>query len=337
MRFKSLYQYLWEQADKNDISDSLLKVILDVALGGKILRSHIVRNAYSFAQNVVETENTHGEKQHRLDLLAHEIFLNALKEGNVCRYMISEESADRIEFTENSHKGQFSVYIDPLDGTSNVDSNVTVGTIFSIYSSQGEISQRKNIETGRAQLASGYIIYGTSTMLVLTMGSGVHGFSYDTQLGEFILSHPNMKVPKSGSTYAINEGNFENFPSQIREYLSFCKQSDAENNLPYKCRYIGSMVADMHRILLHGGIFMYPSTRDYPNGKLRLMYECMPMALILEQAGGLAIDGMRPILDIEGHSCHQKIPFIAGSYNMVRKVLSLYKNESIKNHLLYCC
>lgn len=174
-------------------------------------------------------------------------------------------------------------------------------------------------------------------MMVITYGTDVYGFTLDTVTGEFLLTHPNIKISKHGSTYAINEGNSEYFPHQIRQFLTFCKQSDSENNMPYKSRYVGSMVADIHRTLFFGGIFLYPSTSNHPNGKLRLLYECNPLAYIIEQAGGLAIDGMRPILSIPILKNHQKVPFIAGSYNMVKKVLNLYTNQSINNHVYYSC
>ena len=228
--------------------------------------------------------------------------------------------------------------MDPLDGSSNIDVNVSVGSVFSIYT-HGCV-QGNNIyanKSGRDQCLSGYVIYGTSTMLVVTYGTGVFGFTLDISSGQFKLTHPSIKVSKTGCSYAINEGNSEEFPSQIRQYLAFCKRTDPECNLPYKSRYVGSMVADMHRTLLQGGIFLYPSTRKHPNGKLRLLYECNPMAFIIEQAGGLAIDGMRPILSVPILKIHQKIPFIAGSYNMVKCILNLYKNESINNHVYYSC
>lgn len=332
---KTLYQYCLELVKDNTISIELAQTLMDFSLGGKKLKIHIENNSYGVAGGYMEEKNSHGENQHRLDIIAHEIFLNILKGSGLCRYLISEECEQRIELSIDTNQQLFDVFIDPLDGTSNVDANVSVGTIFSIFN--GSDTNKISTLKGRTQLAAGYLIYGTTTMLVLTFGKGVCGFTFDKNLGEFLLTHEKIKICKSGSSYSINEGNWGNFPSQIRNYLNFCKQSDEDCQLPYKSRYIGSMVADIHRILMFGGIFMYPSTSLYPKGKLRLMYECNPMAFLIEQAGGLAIDGMVPILDVIPREYHQKIPFIAGSYNMVKKVLNLYKNESINNHVFYSC
>jgi fructose-1,6-bisphosphatase I len=336
MKFKTLYQYIWEEVQYNGLSIELAKILMDISIGGKILRENIERSVFTLNTEIFGA-NVHGENQHSLDILAHNVFCNVLDDGNVCRYLISEENEQRIEFKVASKDSEFEVYIDPLDGTSNLDANVSVGSIFSIYNNPVDLSSKRSNKVGRRQIGAGYLIYGTSTMLVITFGSGVNGFTYDKNIGEFLLTHPKIKVNKFGNSYAINEGNFGDFPIQIRKYLTFCKQSDEDNKLPYTLRYIGSMVADIHRILLNGGIFMYPSTRLNPKGKLRLMYECNPIAMIIEQAGGLAIDGMSPVLDVTVSSYHQKIPFIAGSYNMVKNVLNLYKNESINNHMFYSC
>jgi len=336
MKFKTLSQYIWEEVQYNGLSNELAKILMDISIGGKILRDNIEKNVFALNTDIFET-NVHGENQHSLDIIAHNVFCNILDDGNICRYLISEEKEQRIEFKVSSKDSEFEIYIDPLDGTSNLDANVSVGSIFSIYGNPVDLSSKLSNNVGRRQMGAGYLIYGTSTMLIITLGKGVNGFTYDKNIGEFLLTHPKMRVSKSGSSYAINEGNFGDFPIQIRKYLTFCKQSDDDNKLPYTLRYIGSMVADIHRILLSGGIFMYPSTRLNPKGKLRLMYECNPIAMIIEQAGGLAIDGMSPILDAKVLNYHQKIPFIAGSYNMVKNVLNLYKNESINNHMFYSC
>ncbi|WP_236537028.1 class 1 fructose-bisphosphatase [Sphingobacterium composti Ten et al. 2007 non Yoo et al. 2007] len=337
MKLKTLHQFFWQEIQDNKLSKELAKILVDITFAGKILRTQIENNSLTSSPVISTSINHHGENQHKLDALSHEIFYDTLKESNLCKNLVSEEVEEKIILSSLECKGSFDVYIDPLDGTSNLDSNVSVGTIFSIYHSSKGPNLKNSLIKGRSQVAAGYLIYGTTTMLVLTIGQGVHGFTYDRNLGEFLLTHSKIRISKSGSTYSINEGNCEDFPYQIRNYLNFCKQEDAENKLPYKARYIGSMVADIHRILFNGGIFLYPSTRKYPKGKLRLMYECNPIAFIIEQAGGLAIDGMGAILDVKCTNHHQKTPFIAGSYNMVKNVLNLYKNESISNHLFYSC
>jgi len=339
MEYKTLYQFFWEKVREGEISDELSKILQDICLGVKLLNKQI--NAYALFSDSEQTisKNYHGERQHKLDILAHNIFLESLEKGGVCNNLISEESEQEICLGNQTRSDfDFTVCIDPLDGSSNIDSYVSVGTIFSIFRDEKSNKTKKSsTRIGREQVAAGYSIYGTTTMLVLTVGKGVYGFSLDLNIGEFLLTHKNLKISKTGNTYSVNEANYENFPIQIKDYLTLCKSTDEDNVLPYKARYIGSMVADIHRTLLNGGIFLYPSTKNHPHGKLRLLYECFPIAFIFEQAGGLAIDGMKPILDVSCRKHHQKVPFIAGSYNMVKKVLDLYKNESLKKHLYYSC
>ncbi|WP_225554641.1 class 1 fructose-bisphosphatase [Sphingobacterium bovistauri] len=328
-----------DEVEAGVITVGLSAVLMDISLAAVAVSRIVNRNVFDSLVMVPETVNTHGEKQHRLDMKAHDIFVSFLKKGKRCNYLISEECEDTIDLHNDLYDDSvYTVCMDPLDGSSNIDVNVSVGSIFSIYSQEWQSKAGLTpIKSGQEQRVAGYVIYGTSTTMVITFGTGVYGFTLDYVTGEFLLTHPNIRLSKSGSSYAINEGNSEDFPHQIREFLAFCKQSDFENNLPYKSRYVGSMVADIHRTLLQGGIFLYPSTSTHPKGKLRLLYECNPMAYIIEQAGGLAIDGMRPILSIPVLKNHQKVPFIAGSYNMVKKVLNLYSNESINNHVYYSC
>ncbi|VTP96880.1 class 1 fructose-bisphosphatase [Sphingobacterium daejeonense] len=210
-----------------------------------------------------------------------------------------------------------------MDGSSNIDANVSVGTIFSIYKriSTGEELQSVDFsQTGREQVAAGYVIYGSSTMLVYSTGKGVNGFTLDPSIGEFCLSHPRLKIPENGKTYSVNESNYNQFSIAVKQYLQYCKEIDKDSNRPYSSRYIGSLVADFHRNMIQGGIFLYPDTYQYPNGKLRLMYECNPLAFIAEQAGGIATTGENPILDIIPTKLHQRTPLIIGSKNMVEMV-----------------
>jgi fructose-1,6-bisphosphatase I len=235
--------------------------------------------------------------------------------GHLCA-MASEESNGLIEIPEKYVWGNYVRIYDPLDGSSNIDANITIGTIFGIYkriSNSGPGTLEDCLQPGYKQIAAGYIIYGTSTMFVYTTGQGVHGFTLDPSVGEFLLSHENIIIPKKGKTYSINEGNFNFWNPQIQKYTEYIKEIDSSTNRPDSLRYIGTMVGDIHRTLLYGGIFMYPGDKKNTNGKLRLMYECNPMAFVVEQAGGKASDGYQRILDIHPTSLHQQVPIIIDS------------------------
>ena len=249
-------------------------------------------------------ENVQGEEQQKLDVYANEAFMEELQASGECCGIASEENEDVTTFHEGlCRNAKYIVCMDPLDGSSNIDVNVSVGTIFSIYRRKSPIGEAAVLDDflqkGSEMVAAGYIIYGSSTMLVYTVGRGVNGFTLDPSLGEFCLSHPNIKTPASGKIYSINEGNYEKFPVGIKKYIKYCQEKDAKTNRPYTSRYIGSLVADFHRNMLKGGVFMYPSTDSHPNGKLRLLYECNPIAFIAEQAGGLAFSEEGRILDLQ--------------------------------------
>jgi fructose-1,6-bisphosphatase I len=246
--------------------------------------------------------------------------------GEVCAFA-SEEEENMIALKgTHSKDGHYVVCIDPLDGSSNIDVNVSIGTIFSVYRrvtpAGTEPTLADVLQPGNRLVASGYVIYGSSTMLVFSTGKGVNGFTLDNSIGEFCLSHPNILSPKDGNTYSLNEGNAMDFPETVQNYISWCKEKDKETKRPYSARYIGSMVADLHRNLLKGGIFIYPPTEKAPNGKLRLLFECIPMAFIVEQAGGIATTGKHRILDIIPTALHQRVPIYIGSENMVKKALT---------------
>jgi len=240
-----------------------------------------------------------------------------LKKGGETCAIISEEEEEMVDLDSNS--GRYVVAIDPLDGSSNIDVNVSIGTIFSIYRRKtpvgGPITEQDYLQKGNEQVAAGYILYGSSTMLVYTTGNRVNGFTYEPSLGEFFLSHQDMSIPVNGKIYSINEGSYNSFEDGVKNYIDFCR----DNN--YSGRYIGSLVADFHRNLLKGGIYIYPKTKNSPNGKLRLMYECNSLAFLAEQAGGVATDGSQRILDIQPTEIHQRIPFFVGSKNMVGKAV----------------
>ena len=268
--------------------------------------------------------NIQGENQQKLDVYADEVFISALLSSGECCGVATEENQNEIVFSDTfASKGKYIVCIDPLDGSSNIDFNVSVGTIFSIYrriTQRGEKVRNEDfLQEGSKQVAAGYIVYGSSTMLVYSTGNGVNGFTLDPSIGEFCLSHPDIRTPEDGSIYSVNEGNYIHFPSGIKKYIKYCQEKDEESHRPYTSRYIGSLVSDFHRNLLCGGIFLYPANEKAPLGKLRLVYECNPIAFIAEQAGGLASDGKQNILNITPSTLHQRSPFYVGSKNMVRK------------------
>jgi fructose-1,6-bisphosphatase I len=269
--------------------------------------------------------NVQGENQQKLDVFADKVFTDALRSSGKCCGIATEENQNEIVFSDKpARKGKYIVCMDPLDGSSNIDYNVSVGSILSIYrriTPRGESVKNEDfLQRGRNQVASVYIIYGSSTMLVYTTGKGVNGFTLDPSIGEFCLSHPNMQTPEDGKIYSINEGNYIYFPAGIKKYIKYCQEKDEKSGRPYTSRYIGSLVSDFHRNLLMGGVFLYPPNNTMPEGKLRLVYECNPIAFIAEQAGGEASDGCMRIMDIEPGSLHQRSPFYAGSKNMVNKI-----------------
>ena len=268
-------------------------------------------------------QNIQSEKQQKLDVYANEKFINTLINRNIVCGIASEEEETFISINSNDKNNQnkYVVLIDPLDGSSNIDVNVSVGTIFSIYRRKSKIGAEVSIDdflqSGRFQVAAGYIIYGTSTMLFYTTGKGVNGFTLNPAIGTFYHSHSNVQIPKNGNIYSINEGNYLQFPDYVKKYIKFCQEEEDER--PFTSRYIGSLVSDFHRNMIKGGIFLYPQTAKNPNGKLRLLYECNPIAFICEQAGGLAINGEKNILDIEPKELHERTPFYCGSEKMIQQ------------------
>lgn len=302
----------------------LSALLSSIRLAGKMVNQEINKAGLANILGAAGEENVQGEKQQKLDVLANDCFISTLKNrGEICG-LASEEMEDHIAFDEEMHQdAKYVVLIDPLDGSSNIDVNVTVGTIFSIYrriSKQGSPVTREDfLQPGNKQIAAGYLAYGTSTMLVYTTGNGVNGFTFDPGIGSFFLSHPKMKVKENGKIYSINEGNYIHFPDGVKQYIKWCQELDEETNRPLTSRYIGSLVADFHRNLLKGGIYIYPKGTKAPHGKLRLLYECNPMAFLIEQAGGKASDGYTRIMDLEPKELHQRVPFFCGSKKMVEK------------------
>jgi len=293
-------------------SGELSQLLRDMAYAGKVVNREINMAGLANITGVYGAENVQGEEQQNLDVAAHIRFSRALEKGGEVAAMISEEVEDIIHLSPN---GKYIVAIDPLDGSSNIDVNVSIGTIFSIYRRKSEVGTKADmndvLQAGHEQVAAGYILYGSSTMLVFTTGAGVNGFTYEPTLGEYILSHQDMQVPKNASIYSINEGSYNSFQPEVKAYIEKCKDRSLS------ARYVGSLVADFHRNLLKGGIYIYPATEKSPNGKLRLMYECNCLAYIVEQAGGKATDGKVRIMDIEPIELHQRVPFFVGSSEMV--------------------
>lgn len=295
-------------------SGELSQLLRDIALASKVVNREVNKAGLIDIMGSLGSTNTAGDQQQKLDVLANIRFTRALAKGGEVCALVSEESETFVDLNNN---GKYVIAIDPLDGSSNIDVNVSIGTIFSIYrrkTAPGAPIQKEDIlQKGSEQVAAGYILYGSSTMLVYTTGHGVNGFTYEASLGEYFLSHPNMRMPEEGKIYSINEGSANSFPKPVKEYIQFCKDSN------YTARYIGSLVADFHRNMLKGGIYIYPATSKDPKGKLRLIYECNALAFIAEQAGGKASNGQTRILDIEPKDLHQRSPFYVGSKKMVEK------------------
>lgn len=322
----TLGQFIIErQADFPYAKGELSRLLRDIAIAAKIVNREVNKAGLVNILGDYGAVNVQGEGQKKLDVYANEQFIAALGSGGECCVVASEENEGLILLESAiATNAKYIVAIDPIDGSSNIDVNVAVGTIFSIYRKKNldkKIDMDDVLQKGVEQVAAGYIVYGSSTMLVYTTGKGVNGFTLDPSIGEFCLSHPGMRIPEDGKIYAINEGNYVKFPEAIKNYIKYCQVEDQASNRPYSSRYIGSMVADVHRTLIQGGIFLYPSSAAYPNGKLRLVYECNPMAYIMEQAGGLASDGKQRILEIKPSILHQRSAIFLGSPNMVNKVL----------------
>ena len=291
-------------------------LLRDLTLAFKIIWREVSKAGLVNILGMTGTENIHGDKVKKLDVFADEKIYQAMDHGGYLCVMASEENEDLLQIPEKYPTGKYVLLYDPLDGSSNIDVNVNIGTIFSIYrrvTPKGRGTLEDCLQPGYKQVGAGYALYGSSTMLVYTTGDGVHGFTFDPSIGEFLLSHENIKMPKRGKIYSVNEGNYRYWFDGVKKYVKYLQEEDKATNRPYSGRYIGSMVADIHRTLMYGGIFMYPGDTKHPNGKLRLMYECNPVSFIIEQAGGKASNGQKRIMDIKPESLHQRVPIFAGS------------------------
>ncbi len=329
-RVITLGQFIIERQDDFPYAKGeLSRLLRDIGIAAKVVNREVNKAGLVDILGDYGATNVQGEGQKKLDVFANEQFIKALSYGGECCAVASEENEDLISIDSTvSQNAKYVVAIDPLDGSSNIDVNVSIGTIFAIYrrKSTGLLATQDDfLQKGTEQVAAGYITYGSSTMLVYTTGKGVNGFTLDPSIGEFCLSHPDMMIPKSGAIYSINEGNYVHFPDGVKKYIKYCQEDDKASNRPYSSRYIGSLVSDFHRNLIKGGIYIYPSTAKSPNGKLRLIYECNPLAFIVEQAGGIASDGTSRILDLQPGSLHQRTPFYIGSPDMVSMAEAMVK------------
>jgi fructose-1,6-bisphosphatase I len=321
---KTLGEFIIENQNEFQYSSGeLSRIINSIRLAAKVVNYKVNKAGLVDIIGAVGEQNIQGEDQQKLDVYANEVFIQTLINREIVCGIASEENDDfiTIEGSDNGNNNKYVVLMDPLDGSSNIDVNVSVGTIFSVYRRITPIGTPVTLDDflqpGVNQVAAGYVIYGTSTMLVYTTGFGVNGFTLNPAIGTFYLSHPNMKYPVDGTIYSVNEGNYSQFPQGVKNYIKYCQQEEGDR--PYTSRYIGSLVSDIHRNMIKGGIYIYPTSSKAPKGKLRLLYECNPLAFIAEQAGGKASDGVNRILEIEPTELHQRISFFCGSKNMVEK------------------
>ncbi|MEY2828172.1 MAG: hypothetical protein RIQ33_30 [Bacteroidota bacterium] len=305
---------------------NLSGLLRSVGLAAKIVNREVNHAGLADILGDTGEQNVQGELVKKLDDFANNHFIAAFQRGRRCCGIVSEENDDMIMMDEDA--AQYLVCIDPLDGSSNIDVNIPVGTIFSIYKRKSNgcaVKKEDFMQPGTEQVAAGYVIYGPSTMLVYTTGNGVNGFTLDPTIGEFCMSHPDMKIPESGKIISTNLGNVKAFPQGVQNYVDYCFENDKSTQRPYALRYVGSMVSDIHRTLLKGGIFMYPPTADAANGKLRLLYECNPISFIVEQAGGISSTGDGRVLELQPTDFHQRNPIYCGSKNMVNQLLTHLK------------
>ena len=323
-QYQSLGEFIIEnQVDFKYSSGELSRLLNSIRLAAKVVNHEVNKAGLVDILGAAGETNVQGEDQQKLDVYANEVFIKTLINREIVCGIASEEEDNFITIQGRNKKNdnKYVILIDPLDGSSNIDVNVSVGTIFSVYrrvTPEGTpVTLEDFLQPGNKQVAAGYVVYGTSTMLVYTTGNGVNGFTLNPAIGTYYLSHPNMKFPEAGHIYSVNEGNYIHFPQGVKDYIKYCQRE--EDDRPYTSRYIGSLVSDFHRNLIKGGIYIYPSTSKNPNGKLRLLYECNPMAYMAEQAGGVASNGFQRILDIEPTMLHQRVPFFCGNKEMVNK------------------
>jgi fructose-1,6-bisphosphatase I len=318
------------QNDFEYATGELTALLRDIGVAAKIINREVNKAGLVNILGMDGSENASGDTVQKLDVYANEKLIECLKNSGECAAVASEELEDFIQIPQmNDKKAKYLVVFDPLDGSSNIDVNVSVGTIFGIFRKHSDLDKpvttQDFLQRGMDMVAAGYVLYGTSTLLVYTTGNGVNGFTLDPSIGEFCLSHQNIRMPESGLFYSVNQGYYLKFDVEMRRYIDHC------SDMNYSLRYIGSMVSDIHRILFQGGIFLYPNTRKFPKGKLRLLYECAPLSFIVEQAGGKAITlGRNRIMDLQPKSLHQNVTIALGSKDMVAEMEEFLEKYAAK-------
>ena len=332
----NLTRHIYEkQREHPEATGELTGILNQIALAAKIVSREVNKAGLVEILGYTGESNIHGDEVRKLDIFANEVFLAAFDHcGHFC-IVASEEMEEPFEIPERFKTGHYSIAIDPLDGSSNIDANVSIGTIFAVHrkiSEEPRGSVEDLLQPGRDLVAAGYVVYGSSTMLVMSTGDGVHGFTLDPSVGEFLRSHPNIRIPNDGHIYSCNEGNYPYWSEGVRRFVDYLKEKDPPTGRPFSSRYVGSMVADIHRTILYGGIFMYPedNKKGKPAGKLRLLYECAPMAFLVEQAGGAATTGRQRILDIQPAELHQRVPIFIGSTKCVREAERFIKHYDLR-------
>ncbi len=334
VKFMTLARFIIEQERLHpEATGELSRLLHDLSLAAKVISLEVNKAGLADILGFTGDINVQGEEVKKLDIFAHRMLFNALDHGGHLCVMASEEEEDIIHIPSKFRLGKYVLLFDPLDGSSNIDANISIGTIFSIYKRVTPDGCPGTLEDclqqGIKQVAAGYIVYGSSTIMVYSAGDGVHSFTLDPSFGEFLLSQENIKVPKKGKIYSINEGNYLYWHPGLKKYIKWLQEEDISSERPYTSRYIGSMVADIHRNMLYGGIFMYPADSRNPSGKLRLMYECNPMAFIVEEAGGRATNGKKRLLEIKPETLHQRTPIFIGSEEDVKMVEEFMAREEI--------
>ncbi|KAI5654439.1 hypothetical protein M9H77_31626 [Catharanthus roseus] len=325
----TITRYVLNEQTKYPASRGDFTILLNhIVLGCKFVCSSVSKAGLAKLIGLAGETNVQGEEQKKLDVLSNDVFMKALiSSGRTC-ILVSEED-ELPTFVDKPNRGKYCVVFDPLDGSSNIDCGVSIGTIFGIYMIKDDVTEptlEDVLQPGKNMVAAGYCMYGSSCMLVISTGAGVNGFTLDPSLGEFILTHPDMKIPKKGKIYSVNEGNAKNWDGPTAKYVEKCK-FPTDGSSPKSLRYIGSMVADVHRTLLYGGVFMYPGDKKSPNGKLRVLYEVFPMSFLIEQAGGQSFTGKQRSLDLVPQKIHERSPIFLGSYDDVEEIKALYAEE----------
>ncbi|MBV6477912.1 MAG: Fructose-1,6-bisphosphatase class 1 [Ignavibacteria bacterium] len=335
-KFKTFYRHIIEEERKYpEATGQLSDLLADIALACKVISLEVNRAGLIDILGFTGEENIQGEQVKKLDVFANDILTHVMKQGGHICAVCSEEEENFIpieeQFTDNKFmSNKYVCHFDPLDGSSNIEANVSIGTIFSVYkriSKSGPGSLEDCLQRGVSQVAAGYVIYGSSSMLAYTTGNGVHLFTLDPSVGEFLLSNENIKIPKKSKIYSVNEGNQSKWSKGINNFVSYIKQNDKDSGRPYSSRYIGSLVADFHRNLLYGGVFLYPADSKNTSGKLRLMYEANPLSFIVEQAGGRSSDGKQRILEVTPENLHQRTPLFIGSEDDVKLIEKFLSEE----------